>query len=231
MQEGQKAKIHGVPGDRARASGLMRVLWPLLIAIFLCGVLVGVAMPQVSIAVTGFGFLLAAILLAWSAFSGLKAIDAFFKGARGEESVALLLADLPADFHVFHDVHGGVSGGIDHVVVGPSGVFVIETKCWAGVVTMRNSTILIDGNAPDRAPLAQANASARAIAGLIEERLGEIWECVPVVCFASNTFKQGLMVLDGAIICNAMALQSQIVARQERRLTAETIERIVKILN
>lgn len=230
MQESNKASIHGVPGDRARASGVMRALWPLLIAVLLCGIFIGATLPQIGLVVAGSGFLLAAIALAWTALSGLKGIDAYFKGARGEESVALLLADLPHGYHVFHDVYGGVPGGIDHVVVGESGVFVIETKCWSGVVTVEGGAIRVDGTVPHRAPLDQAQVSSRSLGDFLSERLGETIECQPVVCFASNTFVGGPLKVDGALVCNADVLRAEVVTGQ-RRLTDEVIERIVKVVS
>jgi len=50
-------------------------------------------------------------------------------GLLGEQSVAEQLQSLFAEgYRVFHDVPGDGKWNIDHVVVGPSGVFAIETK-------------------------------------------------------------------------------------------------------
>jgi hypothetical protein len=52
-------------------------------------------------------------------------------GARGEQAVAESLADpklAAAGYRGFHDVPGDGKWNIDHVVVGPGGIFVIETK-------------------------------------------------------------------------------------------------------
>lgn len=52
-------------------------------------------------------------------------------GARGEQAVAESLADqklAAAGYRSFHDVPGDGPWNTDHVVVGPAGVFVIETK-------------------------------------------------------------------------------------------------------
>ena len=55
-------------------------------------------------------------------------------GAKGEYAVHKEFAALPPEYAVFHDYHPQLKGGgradwnVDHVVVGPSGVFVIETK-------------------------------------------------------------------------------------------------------
>lgn len=52
-------------------------------------------------------------------------------GARGEQLVGEALNDpaiLAAGYRIYHDVPGAEDWNIDHVVVGPSGVYVIETK-------------------------------------------------------------------------------------------------------
>lgn len=230
MDDENKAAIHGVPGERARATGVMRAVGPLLAALFACGFFIGLVMPRVGIGVAGAGFLLAAGGLAWAVRDGLKGIEAFFKGARGEERVAALLAGLPARFHVFHDVAFCVgAGGIDHVVVGPTGVFAVETKCWAGVVTFKEGVVVVNGRLPNRPPLAQARASAYALARFFSERMETAPDCVPVVCFASDTFQPGTLSYEGAAICNAADLQV-LITTHNGYLSADEIERAVKMM-
>ena len=58
-------------------------------------------------------------------------------GWQGEKSVAKLLRKtLSDDYSLINDVylHNG-SGDIDHIVLGPNGVFVLETKNWSGKIT------------------------------------------------------------------------------------------------
>src|SRR5215211_5244002 len=59
------------------------------------------------------------------------------RGAQGERRTARLLDRLTRDgFVVFHDlaVPGNTSANVDHLVIGPSGVFVIDSKQWTGQV-------------------------------------------------------------------------------------------------
>src|SRR5688572_28353468 len=54
------------------------------------------------------------------------------RGIEGEERVAALLDSLqPEGITVIHDLEIG-RGNADHVLVGPTGVFVVETKDWGG---------------------------------------------------------------------------------------------------
>lgn len=57
----------------------------------------------------------------------------FRKGAVGEAVVGRVLEELPDSFFVVHDLDTGC-GNMDHLVVGPTGVYAIETKNWKGVV-------------------------------------------------------------------------------------------------
>lgn len=56
------------------------------------------------------------------------------KGARGEALVGALLADLPGSFVVFNDVRFRF-GNIDHLAIGPTGIFALEVKTCRGIVT------------------------------------------------------------------------------------------------
>ncbi len=74
----------------------------------------------------------------------------FLKGAVGEMVVAHQLANLPDDYVVINDV-ATPHGNLDHVVVGPTGVYVIETKNWRGLITGDGQgDILCNGKSPDK---------------------------------------------------------------------------------
>jgi hypothetical protein len=60
------------------------------------------------------------------------------KGIIGEINVANYLNQLPKDYHIFNDVKFPESyGNIDHIVIGPKGIFVIETKNYKGFYIVR----------------------------------------------------------------------------------------------
>jgi hypothetical protein len=72
------------------------------------------------------------------------------KGAVGEAVVALKLNDFPNDFWVIHDLRTD-SGNLDHVVVGPTGVYTIDTKNWKGIITADGAgEVLLNGKRPDK---------------------------------------------------------------------------------
>ncbi|HTL15773.1 MAG TPA: nuclease-related domain-containing protein, partial [Patescibacteria group bacterium] len=71
-------------------------------------------------------------------------------GARGEKHVGAILSRLPEAFCVINDLATG-HGNLDHVVVGPTGVFVIETKNWRGEISEDGKGELIQNGRPSTA--------------------------------------------------------------------------------
>ena len=198
------AKIHGVAGEWARVRGTVIGLWPLFLGVFAAGAAVSLLwlalMPGVCLLVASLVFVL------WSLMSGMRRVERFFKGARGEEKIAGILATLPDSYHVFNDFVVG-RNHIDHVVVGPGGVFAIETKCWLGAVTVEDGHILLDGQLPNRPPLAQAKRESEIVKKALNEA-GWTGEVMPVLVFASNTFAARRANVQGAVVMNASELRA-----------------------
>jgi hypothetical protein len=78
-----------------------------------------------------------AALVAWRLrFRPSEQVKAWRRGAEGERRTARLLERLTGDgFVVFHDLAvPGSPANVDHLVIGPTGVFVIDSKQWTGSV-------------------------------------------------------------------------------------------------
>jgi Nuclease-related domain len=57
-------------------------------------------------------------------------------GAAGERRTERVLGPLArVSWTITHDLELPGAGNIDHLAVGPSGVFVLDSKAWSGVVT------------------------------------------------------------------------------------------------
>lgn len=124
-----------------------------------------------------------ALVIALGAFVAPHSITAWRTGSVGEERTAVWLAPLRREgFVVIHDRKIPASrANIDHVVIGPPGVFVIETKNIAGRLEIDDDDIRIAGRrvaAVDEV-LREAQATYRALATYLQPRgLG----VVAVVC-------------------------------------------------
>jgi hypothetical protein len=76
--------------------------------------------------------------------------EAMRRGAAGEWQVGDALSNLPDEFFVVNDVSTS-SGNLDHIVIGPTGVFVLDAKNWRGVVAADGSgELLLNGKATEK---------------------------------------------------------------------------------
>ena len=79
--------------------------------------------------------------------AALNRIRGLLTGGPGAEATAAALAELEPDgFRILRDraARGGGTG-IDHVVVGPPGVFVVATRNYRGAVSVRGGDVYVGG--------------------------------------------------------------------------------------
>lgn len=233
------AQVTGSPGQRARDAGLVRAAWPLLAVCFAAGYLVRAVLPGPHLGATAAGFLLLALAMAMAGVISMsrQRIAAYIKGARGEERVARELGFLPAAYRVYHGLALRQSAAtppaedFDHVVVGPTGVFVIETKNWDGRISIEDGRILYDGRDPDRPPLEQAKAGANALRRALAEACGTEIAVRPLVCFAGDGLAADSQGAAGVIVCNARSVNAVIRDDSEPPLPADAQEKAVAFLD
>jgi hypothetical protein len=106
------------------------------------------------------------------------------RGISGEEAVADALAGLPSSYWVLHGVSTG-HGDVDHVVIGPTGVFALETKAWDGKFYRSRGQLYCNGK-PAEHVLRQARGAAAQVRQLLLEAGIDEWvEAVVVAARAS----------------------------------------------
>ena len=105
-------------------------------------------------------------------------VEALKLGRDGERAVAeVLQAQVQKGNAVFHDVVGP-NFNLDHVVVAPQGVYVIETKTISKPigsghdVSFDGDVILVDGRPMDRDPVEQSLAEIRWLRDLLRKSTG-----------------------------------------------------------
>lgn len=119
----------------------------------------------------------------WPRYQALKL------GRDGEKVVGQYLERLrETGYQVFHDVIG-TGFNVDHVLIGPAGVFTVETKTFSkrtsadAKVTFDGERIVVDGHEPDRDPVVQAKSQARWLRELLAESTGRKFPVRPVILF------------------------------------------------
>jgi nuclease-like protein len=106
------------------------------------------------------------------------------RGILGEEAVADALAGLPSSYWVLHGITTG-HGDVDHVVIGPTGVFALETKAWQGKFYRSRGQLYCNGK-PAEHVLRQARGAAGQVRELLLEAGIDEWvEAVVVAARAS----------------------------------------------
>lgn len=193
--------------------------------------------------------LVGSALLGWEIDRRLKIFDnqsraerrRYLRGGEGEEFVALELSELPDDFHVFHsfklDARNGGDGerDIDHLVVGPSGVWAISTKNLRGRYEIRGSQHVLNG---DVVPFGgRARQDAADLYAIMDAQWKEMgfqgkvpWvQAVVVLPFA--------WVEGDNLQCNPMVLNSEQIElqlnpdRPRKKLTARDVGQLVGVIN
>lgn len=126
----------------------------------------------------------------WRIRVAFRKARALSLGIVGEEAVGQFLEERlrPSGYQVLHDIPAD-GFNVDHVVIGPTGVFTIETKTHskpakgACYVTYDGETISVNGFKPDRDPVVQAKAQARWLFDLLEKSTGRRVFIQPVVLY------------------------------------------------
>jgi hypothetical protein len=118
-------------------------------------------------------------------------LDAQERGALGERRTAEALHGLGDAWVQFHDLRwpGRRLANVDHVVVGPGGIFVIDSKNWSGTLTMRDGVLRQNGYSREPA-VAGASDAALAVAELAGPYAAHVH---PVLCFTGRPDFRGMV--------------------------------------
>jgi hypothetical protein len=114
-----------------------------------------------------------AALVGWRLrFRPSEQVTTWQRGAAGERRTARLLDRLVRDgYVVFHDLAvPGSPANVDHLVIGPSGVFVIDSKQWSGSVRQGAEGLAWHNHYPLDRTLEIVRWEARAISRLLGTR-------------------------------------------------------------
>jgi hypothetical protein len=125
------------PGQFARERGLELALKPVLIAFLaLLAILVawiGIGLRGVPLTLFELGAI--GVMVGADRLYSTQAAR-WLRGAEGEKAVGAICAELEADgWHAIHDVSLG-HGNVDHILIGPGGIFSIETKSHRGHINV-----------------------------------------------------------------------------------------------
>ncbi len=124
------------------------------------------------------------VLVMSALFTTPNSITAWQTGAEGEVRTGRLLEPLEAEgFRILHDRKiPGSRANIDHIVIGPPGIFVIETKSYAGSLKIRGNDVFVAGRRKTKMIDEVKREASAVTTALAEEVAAHCWTVTPVIC-------------------------------------------------
>jgi len=127
-----------------------------------------------------------------------------------EATAATLAALAPEEWTVLHDVRwpGRGCANVDHVVIGPSGVFVIDVRAWDGRISVRGDELRQNGRVREMAVVGAAEAAQQVarVAGSVDPR-----HVKPVLCFVRDEQLVGWTY--DVLVCSTATLLTMLLSR------------------
>ena len=216
---------------RNRRTERIRRIWPLAVGVTLIVMLVVYLVVQASVspawgaaAAGGVGLLMLSALIEMP-----QTTDAWRVGAEGERRTARDLDGLAdAGFVVLHDRKvAGYGGNLDHIAIGPSGVWAIETKSLAGKVEIHGDSLTIGRRRQDKI-IDQVYREATALQIAMGERLTRLGVTVtPVVCLHRAELPWFNKTVRGVRLASGRQL-ARLLREGEVRLSADQVQALAR---
>ena len=146
------------------------------------------------------------------------------RGVDAELEVGHLLQGLPPGYGTFHNVV--IEGfAIDSLVIGPTGIFTIETRSDRGMVKVRGEALLLNGQPYRRSILLRTRSAADALQELLHRTTGKPSLVQPILCFpdASVEISRPMM---GITVSDRAFLNEAITRHQGRSLSEHEIDNL-----
>jgi nuclease-like protein len=147
------------------------------------------------------------------------------RGAHGERRTARLLDRLTGDgYVVFHDlaVPGNTSANIDHMVIGPSGVFVIDSKQWTGSVHQSADRLAWHNHYPLDRTLETARWEAQIIGRLLGTHIHPLLCVHGAYVHGGGLHAQGVAIVPARLLRSALGYEP-VLSDAEVELLASTV--------
>lgn len=145
------------------------------------------------------------------------------RGALAEEKTGATLEGLPEGNFIIHDFDTG-RGNIDHILIGPKGIYTLEVKSHKGTVSFENGHLLRNGKSFEKDFLKQAWAECFAVREILAKWDVKELKAEPLIIF-SNAFVKVREKANGVAVINLKFL-STFLERLPDRLTTEVARRI-----
>ena len=170
-----------------------------------------------------------------------RRVENLKQGRDGERAVGQYLERLREDgAQVFHDIPAK-GFNVDHVVISPHGIYVIETKTLSKPVQgkptawVRDGKLVVGGRVPERDPIEQARAVADWTQTLLRDSTGRTFPVRPVVVLpgwfverVDTNATNGVWVLNPKALPAFIANEPSALRTEDVKLAAYHLSRYVR---
>ena len=150
------------------------------------------------------------------------------KGAGAERAVGNSLEKLGQDYKLIHDFDMG-HGNVDHLCIGPTGVFVIETKAAKGVISYPGK-LLIDGRSPQKDFIQQVWREIDYIRSILSQKFGRRYFVEGILQFPYAKIDQSISSQKQGIWIGGAGFANYIIKRKKQCLTPDEIKNVSDFL-
>lgn len=157
-----------------------------------------------------------------------QSTTAWRTGADGEAAVAAVLDGLDG-WRALHDRRvPGKRSNIDHLAVGPAGVFTVDAKRYKGKLTVQRGVVRVAGR--DITKLLDQARSQAAVATVALDGSLAAAHVQPVLCFVGTELPRTHTVVGGVHLVTRKGL-SRLLVRSPAVLAADEVEQAVDLLD
>ncbi|RLP75247.1 molecular chaperone DnaJ [Mycetocola tolaasinivorans] len=110
--------------------------------------------------------------------------------ALAEEATARQVTDLGMGFTMWSEVLAGNEGVLDHVVLGPAGLFAITSEDWGGRIQLKRGELIGENIGPLELPVRRTTRAARAFAKALRVKFTGVLIVVP-----DNSMEDGIVAV------------------------------------
>ena len=171
----------------------------------------------------------------------MKEVRTINQGIHGERIVADFLWEkiVPNGYFLLNDVPGDF-GNIDHVLIGKTGVFCLETKMFSkrddgqpNKISVESGSLRRNGAKLSRDPIKQVIGLTQALEGLIGKRTQIKVRPIPVVVFPGCWFqdRDRYLVHQGVRVLNPAYIENFVLEYNKPTLAADAVRAIHQGLN
>jgi hypothetical protein len=172
-----------------------------------------------------------AIALARAFWGPREETGAWRKGAEGEERLGRRLQKLEQHgFRVLHDrLVPGSQANVDHLVIGPTGVFAVDAKNYSGKLTLSKGT-LWHGRHPLTKTLAVTRWEAERVSQSLSGPLvGESPDVKPVMCVLGAELPRHRFEIDGVRVISGGRRLVRDIENRRAVLSSEAVNGLMEL--